>query len=149
MTVRPEGGEGGKRLGKIISHWVLNRLGVINNKPPKAAAETRTGKQQWIYIPNNSNYLWYYLHISCYCRVYQHSNPGLCPWSKKDPHLGENDPYIWKSVRNGGTESSQTHVHTGSDIEMDTGFDLRPWRRLADLEKQSYTDMKQECGFVV
>lgn len=53
------------------------------------------------------------------------------PDPKKDPHVGENDPYIWRSVGNRGTESSQSLVHTGSDIE----FDLKPWTMLADLEQ--------------
>ncbi|XP_014107858.1 PREDICTED: uncharacterized protein LOC106628173 [Pseudopodoces humilis] len=34
------------------------------------------------------------------------------------------------SVGNAGTESSQGLVHTGSEIETDSMFDLRPWRRL-------------------
>ncbi|RMB91433.1 hypothetical protein DUI87_32225 [Hirundo rustica rustica] len=39
------------------------------------------------------------------------------------------------NVGNGGAENSQSLVHTGSEIEMDTGFDQRPWRRLQGLEQ--------------
>lgn len=35
-------------------------------------------------------------------------------------------------VGNPGTENPQNPVHIGPDIKMNTGFDLRPWKRLPD-----------------
>lgn len=37
-------------------------------------------------------------------------------------------------VGNQGTESSQNSVHMGPDLEMSTEFDMRPWKRLPDIE---------------
>lgn len=99
-------GGGGEWLGKIIPYCSSNRLSEIITKTLEEAAEIRTGKHQWLHIPNNLHCLWCYLYISWYHRVYPQSNLGFCPWPKKDSSCGQIAQHIRTSI-----QDSVPHPH--------------------------------------
>lgn len=100
--VRPEGGEGGERLGKIILSCSPSRLGAIINKPPEAAFQTRTGKQQRTHPKRSSLPLMLTFH-----KLISQSVSTKKPWFLSLPDLK-------KDIHHGGQMALHIQTHRGA-----------------------------------
>lgn len=83
-VVRPEGGKGGERLGKVIVLFPPRIDWILLITDPKDSPWAGGDEQLWIHISNDP---WYYHLVSWYQTV-QQCNPDPSPCSEKEKHDG-------------------------------------------------------------